>query len=401
MIYLHNFLSAPASFIGDYLLPFVVVLSVLIFIHECGHYLVARFFGVRVEVFSIGLGREIVGWTDSHGTRWKISLLPIGGYVQMFGDADAASATAAKGVEESGRIRPLTEQEKRESHHHQSVGRRAAIAFAGPAINFIFAILLMTGLFAVHGQSFTAPVAAAVVEGGAADKAGIRPGDKIIEINGTSIQKFQQIVNHVSVGLGSDLSVKILRSTGKGQWSNKPISLRLTPAIIDQTDRFGFKHQVGRIGISSAAGQSEAVSHTLGSAFVAALTETWNISAGTLKAIGQMILGTRSADELGGVLRIGAYAGEFAQQGVVALILFTALLSVNLGLINLLPIPILDGGHLVFYALEAIKGGPLGEKFQERALQAGMAFLLAIMIFATWNDLSQMKVFEYVKSLIS
>jgi regulator of sigma E protease len=354
-----------------------------------------------VETFSIGFGKEIFGWTDKKGTRWKISMIPLGGYVQMFGDVDPTSATHADGVKEGDVVRPFTEQEKKIAFYNQSVAKRSAIVFAGPLINFVFAILLMTVLFTVKGQPYTPPIAAAVTAGGVADKAGIKPDDKIIELNGQKIEKFQELVMFVSLNLDKEMELKVLRSTGKNKWSDTPVTLKLKPLLVEETDRFGFRHSIGRIGIVSPKDAFDMEPHSLGSAFKAACGETWGISVNTLKAMGQMILGTRSKDELGGVLRIGAYAGQFAKDGFWALVSFGALLSVNLGLINLMPIPMLDGGHLAFYAMETVKGKPLGEKAQEYALRVGMAFLLSLMVFATWNDLVQMKVVSYVMSLVS
>ena len=397
-----KFLAEPAAFMQSYILPFVVVLSVLVFVHEWGHYIIARLCGVKVETFSIGFGREIFGWTDKKGTRWKISWLPLGGYVQMFGDVDPASANHAEGVKEGEAVRPFTAEEKKVAFFNQTVGKRAAIVFAGPAINFLLAIVIMTGMFAVKGQPFTPPVAGTVIEGSAAAAAGIQPDDKIIAINNQKIEKFQDIVSAVAVNLDAPMAVQVLQSTAPGVWSDTPKTLTVTPKMVEETDRFGFRHTTGRIGIMSMKDGFEMKQHSLGSAFVAANVETYNITMNTLKALGQMVLGTRSKEELGGILRIGAYAGEFAKEGIISLISFAALLSVNLGLINLLPIPLLDGGHLAFYAVEVLKGGkPMGDKAQEYALRFGMVFLGSIMLFATWNDLVQLKFVDYVLRLIS
>jgi len=392
---LHNFLSAPVSFLTTYVIPFVVVLSVLVFVHEWGHYIVARMCGVKVETFSIGFGKEIFGWTDKTGTRWKVSWLPLGGYVQMFGDTDPAST---KHVDEAKK--PLTAAEKKVAFYTQSIAKRSAIITAGPAINFIFAILILTGLYTFQGQPYTPPIVGKLVTGSPAEKAGILPDDKILSLDGHSIERFQDMAQYVAVNLNKEIAIEIVHSTGKDKWSDKPVTLHVTPALIEETDRFGFKNQRGRLGIIGPTKDMAMKPHTLGSAFIAANKDVWDITASTLKAIGQMIAGTRSSDELGGILRIGAYAGDFAQQGIVALITFAALLSVNLGLINILPVPMLDGGHLAFYAMESIKGKPMSERFQEYALRVGLTFLLGIMLFSTWNDLVQLKVISYVKNHI-
>jgi regulator of sigma E protease len=398
---LHKFLSAPADFLTSYVLPFVVVLSILVFVHEWGHYIIARLCGVRVETFSIGFGKEIFGWTDKAGTRWKFSWVPLGGYVQMFGDTDPTSAKHSDEVKEGSQKRPFTKAEKKVAFYTQSIAKRSAIVFAGPAINFVFAMVVLTAMFALQGQPYKPPIVIKLVVGSPAEKAGILPDDKILEMDGKPIERFQDMATYTAVNLNKEIAIKLVHSVGKGQWSDQPVILRVTPALIEEVDRFGFKNQRGRLGIFGPETPFEMKHHSWGSAFVAAAKSVWEISSNTLKALGQMITGARGADELGGILRIGAYAGDFAQQGVISLIMFMALLSVNLGLINLLPIPMLDGGHLAFYAMETAKGKPMGERFQEYALRVGLAFLLGIMLFATWNDLVQLKFFAYVKALLS
>ncbi len=391
---LHKFLSAPADFLMTYILPFVVVLSVLVFVHEWGHYIIARLCGVKVETFSIGFGKELFGWTDKTGTRWKIGWLPLGGYVQMFGDTDPSSA---KHTDETKK--PLTPEEKKVAFYTQSVAKRSAIVTAGPAINFIFAIIILTGLYTLQGQPYTPPIVGKLVVGAPAEKAGIHVDDKILSINGHRIERFQDMAQYIAVNLNKEMEVTLARSAGKDKWNDKPVTLHVTPALIEETDRFGFKNQRGRLGIVGPT-KVAMKKHTFGSAFMAANKDVWDMTAGTLKSLGQMIAGTRSADELGGILRIGAYAGDFAKQGLISLISFAALLSVNLGLINILPIPMLDGGHLAFYAMERVKGKPVSERVQEYALRVGLTFLLGIMLFATWNDLVQLKVISYVKNHI-
>lgn len=396
----HKLISAPFEFLSHYGVPFVLVLSILVFIHEWGHYIVARLCGVKIENFSIGFGRELFGRTDKNGTRWKVCMIPLGGYVQMFGDTDPASARHAEGIDDGKEVRPLNDEEKKVAFYTQPLGKRAAIVVAGPAINYIFAIIVMTALFAFQGQPYTPPIAASIVENSAASDAGIQPDDKILTIDGDKINTFEDIHGRADLALDRKMTIELVHSTGKGQWSDKPVTITLTPRRIIETDRFGFRHESGRIGIVAPPGASEMRPHTPVSAFVAALKETGRITVDTLKALGQMIIGTRPADELGGILRIGAYAGEFAQKGIIALITFAALLSINLGLINLMPVPMLDGGHLAFYAMEKLRGRPLSEHIQEYVLRVGFVFLLGIMFFATWNDLSQMNVFDAVKHIL-
>jgi len=395
-------LMKPVEFFKDYGGPFVLVLSILVFVHEWGHYIVARMCGVKVDSFSIGFGKELFGWTDKRGCRWKFSLIPLGGYVQMFGDSDPASARHVESVEnaEGEKIREFTAEEKKVAFYSQPVGRRAAIVFAGPAINYIFAIILLTGLYVTQGQPFVLPIASAVVEGSAAEEAGIRPDDMIVAINDKKVASFQDLGKIAALNLDREMKMELRRSTAPMEWAEETETLTVKPRLVVEMDRFGFRHETGRIGIISPKGK-ELKEHSILSGFVAATMETMSITGDTLKALGQMILGIRSADELGGILRIGAYAGDFAQKGLIAFITFTALLSVNLGFINLLPIPILDGGHLMMFAMEKLRGKPLGEQVQEYALRVGLVFLVGIMFFATWNDLVQLKFVDYVKSLIS
>ena len=402
MEFLMDMLVVPVKFFKDYGGPFIVVLSVLVFVHEWGHYIVARMCGVKVVKFSIGFGKELFGWTDKRGCRWKFCLIPLGGYVQMFGDTDPASAQSAETVQEGAEpARPMTADERKVAFFAQSVGRRAAIVIAGPAINYIFAIIILTGLYYFQGQPYIPPVAAGVVEGSPAEKAGIQPDDWIVAVNGRAIESFTQLRKEAAINLDQPMDVTIKRSTGEREWNSEPITLRVSPKLEYEVDRFGFRHSMGRIGVSSPSSAFEMREHNILSATWYAARETVTITGDTLRALSQMVLGIRSPDELGGILRIGAYAGDFAQKGIVAFITFAALLSVNLGFVNLLPIPMLDGGHLMMYAMEKIRGRPLSDMVQEYMLRVGLLFLLFIMVFATWNDLVQLKLVDYVKSLIS
>jgi len=403
MEFLQQFLSAPFDFLVHYGLPFVIVLSILVFVHEWGHYIVARMCGVKVETFSIGFGREIFGFNDKNGTRWKFSIVPLGGYVQMFGDSDPASAGHDESVEgKEGKSRKMTAAEKKVAFYNQSLPKRSAIVVAGPAINFIFAIILLAGLYTVYGQPYVPPVAASLIADGPAERAGIQPDDKIVAINGNRIENFQDIVTAVAVNLDQELDVTVVSMVDIGVWDEaNPTTLTMIPERKSVEDRFGFKHSKGLIGVVSPQGKSEVNEHSVLSATGAAVKETWGITTSTLKALGQMIMGVRSPEELGGILRIGAYAGEFAQAGIVSLITFTALLSVNLGLINLFPIPMLDGGHLAMYGVEALKGSPLNARIQEYAFRTGFAAVVFFMLFATWNDLVQLRVIDYLKNIVS
>jgi regulator of sigma E protease len=369
----------------DYALPFLLVLSVLIFFHELGHYWVAKRCGVKVEVFSIGFGRELFGWTDRSGTRWKVALLPLGGYVKMFGDADAASTPL-------GEVREMTAEERKVSFHHKTLAQRAAVVAAGPAANFLLAIVLFAGVFAFVGQPFTPARVGGVVEDSAAARAGLQEGDLIVQINGSSIERFEDIQRIVQLNLDKPLNIQVERG-------GVPVALNAVPTVIQETDRLGNNVRVARLGIR---GQGVAFKrHNPAEAVWRAGGEVWNQTTGTLKALGQIITGSRGTEELGGPIRIAQMSGEVAQGGIASLIVFMAVLSVNLGLINLFPIPMLDGGHLVLYAAEAVRGKPLPERAVDYGFRIGFALVITLMIFATWNDLVHTGAVRFLVGLVS
>lgn len=367
---------------GTYVIPFLVILTVLVFVHELGHFWIARRYGVKVEVFSIGFGPELFGWTDRKGTRWRISLLPLGGYVRMAGDGDVASVT--KG--------PIADADRQHSLFAKPVGQRAQISVAGPLANFIFAIIVLAILFATAGRPFTPPTADQVIDDGAAAAAGIKAGDRFLTVDDRPVQRFEELQKIVQESPGRPLAVEVRRG-------DQVIAMTVTPRASEITDRFGNTRQVGLLGVRSLKIETRrdnpltAVWH--------AGTETWNLTIGTLKALGQIIAGTRNSDELGGPLRIAQMSGEVAQGGLVATLWFLAVLSINLGLVNLLPVPVLDGGQLVFYAAEALRGRPLGDRAQEYAAMVGLALVLALMVFATWNDLVHLKVVDFIGRLFT
>ncbi len=370
--------------VSGYVLPFLIVLTVLVFVHELGHYSIARYNNVRVLVFSIGFGPELFGWTDKAETRWKISAIPLGGYLKMFGEG----GSELPGEE----LRPIAESDRQVSFAHKTLAQRSAVVFAGPAANFIFAIIVLSALFSIVGQPFTPPTITSVQEGSAAEQAGILAGDTITRIDGRSIERFEEVQQIVSLNPDRTMTIVLLRE-------GREISLQVTPRLVEQTDRLGNVHRIGRLGVMGQG--ADYIRHDPMTAAWQAGKETLYLTTGSLKVVGQMISGSRRADELGGPIRIAQMSGEFAKVGFVPLIWFTALLSVNLGLINLFPIPMLDGGHLLFYAIEAVRGKPLGERTQEIGFRIGLAFVLGLMIFVTINDLVQLHFFEFVKELIS
>jgi regulator of sigma E protease len=361
-----------------YTFSFLVIISVIVFVHEYGHFLVARLCGVRVDSFSIGFGPEVFGWNDRRGTRWKVSIFPLGGYVKMFGDETAASTP------DSRKLRKMSAKEKKVAFQFKPLGQKAAIVSAGPITNFIFAVFVLAGLFMTYGRPESLPQIGAIVNDSAAQEAGLQVGDLFVELDGSKVVRFEDIRRIVSISPDTPLRYTIERE-------GKRIQGTITPKLTDVTDVFGNPVKVGIIGISpSKVGY---VTMGVGRSLVASVEETWNISAATLKAVGQMLTGKRSTDELSGILRIAKFSGQSTEQGLGTVLWFMAMLSINLGLINLFPIPMLDGGHLMYYAIEAASGKPLAEKVQEYGFRVGLVILVALMIFATFNDIKQLALF--------
>ncbi|MEJ1993941.1 MAG: RIP metalloprotease RseP [Limibacillus sp.] len=368
------------SGIQNFVIPFLIILSILVFVHEMGHYLVARWNGVKVEVFSIGFGKEIFGWNDKAGTRWKVSLLPLGGYVKMFGDSDAASTP-------DGSLRDMTPEEKEVSFHHKRLGQRTAVVAAGPIANFLLAIVMLAGLFVFNGQPYTPPVIGDVKPDSPALAAGFEPDDRIIAVDGQAVERFEDLQRIVALTTpGETLDFTVLRA---GQEIVLPTEIGSDKI----EDRMGNSSTRGYLGVGRSGVEYREVGPA--TAVLAAFTETWNLSIGTLKAVGQIITGDRSAEELGGPIRIAQMSGQAVDLGIGTAIWFAAVLSINLGLINLFPIPMLDGGHLLFYAFEAVRGKPLGERAQEYGFRIGLALVLGLMLFVTWNDISNLPVWNY------
>lgn len=368
-----------------YGVPFLVVLTILVFVHEQGHYLIARLCGVGVDVFSVGFGRELVGMTDRRGTRWKIGWIPVGGYVKFRGDANVASVPA-----DAAEFSP---EERASLFQFKPLGYRAAVVVAGPAANFLFAIVIFAVMFATLGQPYTPAVVSQVQADSAAAAAGFEPGDRVLAINGTAIDRFEDMQRIVRLALDEPLDVRVRRADGT------EVALSAQPRIVELTDRFGNIHRVGQLGVA-VSGQ-EFVRHGPVAAVWQAVKQTADVTVSTLGAIGQMITGTRPADELRGPLGIVEMSGQAASIGIVPIIQFMAFLSISLGLINVLPIPLLDGGHLMFYGIEAVLGRPLGERSQEVGFRIGLALVVTLMLFATWNDLVHLKVVQFVVDTLS
>jgi len=373
------------SGLWTYLVPFLFVLTVLVFVHEMGHYLVARWCGVAVETFSIGFGRELFHWHDAKGTRWRVGWMPLGGYVKFLGDADAASVRSVD-------VSDATPEERANYFQEKSLGVRTAVVSAGPIANFLLAIVLLAGLFAIVGQPFTPPVIHEVLPNTAASAAGFEAGDRIVEIDGHGIDRFEEMQQVIMASPGQFLVMIVERE-------NSELQLDVTPGSRTLTDRFGNVHNVGYLGVQRSG--VEFIRHDPLSAVWYAVRQTYTFTVMTLRYVGQMIVGLRSSDDLRGPIGIVQMSGQAAQIGVTSVIQFMAVLSISLGLINLFPIPILDGGHLLFYAFEAVRGKPLGERAQEYGFRVGLALVVGLMVIATWNDLVQLEVIEYVARLFS
>jgi len=467
---------AILSFIQNYFGTFLLVLTPLVFIHELGHFAVARLCRVRVEVFSIGFGPELFGWTDRTGTRWKFSWLPLGGYVRMFGqDENALEGEAA---------RPMSEAERKVSFKNKSVGQRIAIVAAGPAANFLFAVVVLALVYLFVGKPYVDPVVGVVTPGSAAAEAGLQARDRILSLNGAAVDEFGDIEVRVQMNLDQPLAIVLDRGgkqievtahpkvvTTQDMFGNtvqmaqlgiaphqepvigevvgesaaadaglqpgdrivalngtpiadfgqvvaavrdsvdKPLAitidragtqLQLTarPTVVEVKDESGKSIRMPRLGIAAEAPQSKKITVGPIDATIAAGREVYGQTVMMLTGLWQMVTGARPSDEIGGVLRMAKMSGDVAQHGgFSSLVMLSVLLSINLGLINLFPVPVLDGGHLVYYAVEGVRGRPLGQKAQEFGLKVGLALVLSLMLFATWNDLVYLKVFERVKSL--
>lgn len=373
--FLGNFNLWGGGFTGS-LLPFLFVLTVVVFFHELGHFLVARWCGVRVLVFSVGFGPELFGFNDRHGTRWKLSAIPLGGYVKFFGDENAAS------VPDAAEAAKMTASEKRESFHHQSVRNRSLIVAAGPIANFILAIVIFTAVFMFYGKQSTTARVDSIQAGSAAATAGFQPGDVVTEINGRKIANFSDMQRIVGVNAGQELTVVVERAGNR-------VALKATPALREIKDNFGNVHRLGVLGISRSNAPSEIRTEKVGpvDALVLGADKTWFVVEQTMSYLGRMIAGRESADQLGGPIRIAQVSGQVATLGFGPILDLAAVLSVSIGLLNLFPIPLLDGGHLLFYLIEAVRGRPLSEKAQEVGFRIGLAFVLMLMVFATFNDI--------------
>lgn len=360
-----------------YALPFILALTIIVFVHELGHFLVARWCGATVEAFSIGFGKEIYGWNDRHGTHWKICWLPLGGYVKFEGDANPASLPQA--VPETTTIRSAG------NFHGKPVWKRSAVVAAGPMANFILAILIFASVFMFIGVPVNEPRVDSVLPGSAAEKAGVKSGDLFTAVDGQEIKTFIDLQQAVWTRGGEQLTVVIDRQ-------GRLISLQLVPDIKEESDGFGGTIKIGLLGVQRAPDNGNSSVRRLGpvAAVAKGADETWRIISVTFKYLGKLVTGNESSKQIGGAISIAKGAGDAAASGVMQFATYIAFLSVSVGLINLFPIPMLDGGHLVYYAIETLLGKPLGQQAQEWGFRVGLSLVVMLMAFGFWNDLTRL-----------
>jgi regulator of sigma E protease len=365
------------SAVFSFIVPFLFVLTIIVFFHELGHFLVARWCGIKVLVFSVGFGPELVGFNDRHGTRWKISAIPLGGYVKFFGDDNAAS------VPDTNALAAMNSDERQVSFFHKSVAARAAVVAAGPIANFLLAIVIFATIFAIHGKQEIAARVDKVTADSAAAVAGFQPGDLVLSINGRTIETFRDMQEIVSTNADEKLDFVVDRGGVK-------VVLHATPRLIEEKDNFGNVYRMGRLGLSAPDSPQDIKTRKLGpiAAIGEACRQTWFVVDQTFAYLGKLVVGRASTKEIGGVVRIAQMSGQAASLGFTFLMNWAGLISVSIGLLNLFPIPLLDGGHLLFYAIEAVRGRPLSERVQEVGFRIGFAIIVMLMIFTVWNDVS-------------
>jgi regulator of sigma E protease len=358
------------------IVPFLFVLTVVVFVHEMGHYLVGRACGIGVKAFSIGFGPEIFGFDDRHGTRWKLSAIPLGGYVKFTGDMNATSTPDPEEIES------LSEDEKKIAFHTQPVWKRALTVVAGPVFNFLLTIAVFAVLFGTYGKPVIQPVVAEVVSGSAADAAGFKPGDRFVSVDGSLVETFADVQRYVSGRTDDELDFVMLRD-------GREITLTATPRLTEQKDALGNTIKVGVIGVATnqEVGEGRVVHYGPLEAVGQAVAETGSIIARTGQFLKRFAFGREDKCQLGGPIKIAKMSGQAAQLGFLWLVNLVALLSVGIGFLNLLPIPPLDGGHLLFYGIEAVTRRPVPERAMDAVYRIGFLAVLLFMAFVVWNDL--------------
>jgi regulator of sigma E protease len=353
---------------------FLFVITLVVFFHELGHFAAARLCGVKVEAFSIGFGREIFGFTDRKGTRWKLAWIPLGGYVKFLGDADASSRPDPNVMREYEERRIAGKNVDSEPLHLKPVWQRAIVAAAGPIANFILAIVIFAAVTLANGKPAAPPVVESVVAGSPAETAGLKPGDLILRVANVAVHDFADLQRIVAASPGTQVQLTIIRN-------QRQMAINITPSSVEAPDATGTNHPIGRIGIRDAT-----VSVGIVDAVSAGVVQTWYVVAQTGSYVAQIVTGRQSPDQLHGIIGIAAVSYEAARIGFVTLLGLAGLMSVSIGLVNLLPVPVLDGGHLLYYAFEAVRGKPLGERAQEVGFRIGLAFVLSLLLLSLFND---------------
>jgi regulator of sigma E protease len=359
----------------SYVIPFLAVLTVIVFVHEMGHYLVARWNGVAIQAFSIGFGRELIGWNDKHGTRWKISAIPLGGYVRFAGDMNASSMPDPDAPElQDPELAPRLFVNK-------SVWQRIAIVAAGPIANVLLTFLILYALLLGYGRYTVPAVIGEVIAGSVAESAGFEPGDRILSVDGYVVRGFEDFQRFVATSPAREVAIEIERGASKQ-------TLKLTPEPVVIQDRFGNDQRIGRIGVSRDIEQADVELYRPGPVEAVGMTveEIRFIIQRTGAFLGDFFVGKGDVQQLSGPVKVAKVSGEVATLGVIALINLMALLSLNIGIFNLLPVPMLDGGHLLYYFIEAVRGRPLSMRVQEMGFRFGFALVLALMVFTLFND---------------
>lgn len=359
----------------SYVVPFLAVLTVIVFVHEMGHYLVARWNGVSIQAFSIGFGRELIGWNDRHGTRWKISAIPLGGYVRFVGDMNAAS------VPDPDALADVDPQLAPRLFANKNVWQRIAVVAAGPLANVILTFLILYALLLGYGRYTIPPVVGEVIAGSVAEAAGIEPGDIIVSVDGYAVRGFEDFQRLVATSPERPVTIELDRGSA-GQ------TLVLVPEAVEVEDRFGNSQRIGRIGVSRDVEEADVSLYRPDPVEAIGMTveEIRFIIQRTAAFLGDFFVGRGDVEQLGGPVKVARVSGEVATLGIVALVNLTALLSLNIGIFNLLPVPMLDGGHLLYYLVEAVRGRPLSMKVQEMGFRFGFALVLALMVFTLFND---------------
>jgi regulator of sigma E protease len=373
---LHTVFSTDGLVLGT-LVPFLFVLTVVVFVHEMGHYLVGRLCGIGVKAFSIGFGPELLGFNDSHGTRWKLCAIPLGGYVKFVGDMNATSSQPS-----SEDLETLTDAEQKVAFHTQPIWKRAATVVAGPLFNFLLTIAVFTVLFSAYGRYVAEPMVAEVTAESPAAKAGILPGDRFVSVDGSKVETFADVQRLVSGRAGDAITFVMLRA-------GKEVTVTASPQLMEQQDALGNKVKVAVIGVvnNKELGQPRLITYSPAGALTAAVEETGHIIQRTGQFLKRFVVGREDKCQLGGPVKIADMAGKAAKLGFEWLVQLVALLSVGIGILNLLPIPPLDGGHLLFYGVEAVIRRPVSERMMEMAYRAGLILVLGFMGFVFWNDL--------------